>query len=65
MIAHEHFKVSDVAEIRGRAHTGYGFAITDLHDTPLLRITYGAEDEAIEARKAIDAALTKAIAVYV
>ena len=63
-VVYEKVNVSDVADLGGLDHLGYGFAITNSHGSLLLSITYRSRDEAIAARKAVDAALTKALAVY-
>jgi len=69
MHVYEEFKVSDVSPMTTGGHNhldsyGYGFAITNLHGSPLLSIMYRSQDEAIAARKGIDAALAEAIAVF-
>ena len=64
-VVYKQFNVSDVAPMtaEGLPHLGYGFAIADLHGSPLLSIMYRSCDETIEARETIAAILAKAIAV--
>ena len=62
---YKQFNVRDIAPMAagGLPHLGYGFAIADLHGSPLLSVMYRSCDETIEARETIAAILAKAIAV--